>query len=227
MRSLEQIKKEVKNLYGGDTEEFNELKDVIIGMMKNHYHVPKMVYILFHDFNTMSTPDSLGSYIKIYLKKEKELYKIGRKGKYILIDDDEYQIALNERSRVTGSKYLYYSKASRIKNKNIKTGQENKKKMTKTISTIGLSEMSINEAERERHTLTKKFNQKFSNVSAEELFKRNDLNISKLRDEYFSLLSQLDSNKNKIEFLTALRDMANSLGTDMNRFTIIYDLGEI
>lgn len=225
MRNLEQIKKEVKNLYGGDTEEFNKLKSVIIGMMKNHHHVPKMVSILYHDFNTMSTPDSLGSYIKIYLKKEKDLYKIGRKGKYILIDDDEYQIALNERSRVTGSKYLYYSKASRIKKKNT-VKNENKKEITKTISTIGLSEISINEAERERHALTKKFNQKFSNISAEQLFKRNDLNIEELKDEYFSLLSKLDSNRNKIEFLNALRDMAKSLGTDMDKFTIIYNLGE-
>ena len=171
----------------------------------------------------MSTPDSLGSYYKLVLKT-----KVSRKKKVILIDDDEYQMALDERARVNGCNYSYYSRAARKKKKLSKQYKDviednlKRKDLQHIISTKGYSPKKLEELEKLKDKLSKEFSIKFK---PEHVLN----NIEKSYDsetyeiEYHKALSKIFKVQEEIEIMKAVKILSRALGTKMEEFTIIYN----
>lgn len=221
-RTLDEIKEQVPNLYGGDTEYFNQWKNYLIDFAKK-YTIPEICSILFHDFSIMSTPDSLGSYYKLVLKMP-----VSRKKKVILIDDDEYQMALDERARINGCNYAYYSKTARKKKKLSKQYKDviednlKRKDLQHIISTKGYSVKKLEELEKLKDKLSKEFSIKFK---PEHVLNNMDGNYDpdSYEKEYHKALSKIFKVQEEIDVMKGVKILARALGTNMDEFTIIYN----
>lgn len=123
----------IKCLYRGETEEFDKNSKLILNLATSGKTIPEICYILLHDYNIMSTPDSLDGWFKV---RYPEL-KPSRKNKKILIEDDYYQAVLEERKKETGASYTCYSRTTRENKKKQKRGRK-----PKTIVTLNIKEFS-------------------------------------------------------------------------------------
>lgn len=221
MKNLEEIKMEIPNLYGGDTEYLNKYKNELKDLAKK-YTIPEIVSILFHHYNIMTTPDSLGSYYKLILKMV-----VSRKKKSLLINDEEYQIALDERARVNGANYAYYSKSAREKKrltnkyKDAIGGISKQKSLQHIISTKSFSEEKLEKLKQEKERLTKQFISEFNGKKITDAI--NNGVITMMSDDYLKLAGKLNKITREINIMYAIKLLADAVDTKMDQITVIYN----
>lgn len=213
MMTIEQIKKEIINLYGGDTEQFKKYNKEIAQMAIDGKTIPEIVYELFHKYRVMSTPDSLTGYFKAYNKG----IKPSRKNKRILLNDKEYQLALEERARVNNCNYQYYSKSSKEKAKKERVDLKKSRIRELSLSNWKTSDFNeikriINESKSERETKWRK--SKDEDINLEE--------TARLIKEVYSLDKTIKKYEAELDFHKSMTMISQYLNADTKTIHITY-----
>lgn len=213
MRTIEQLKKEIVNLYGGDTEQFKKYNKEIAQMAIDEKTIPEIVHELFHKYRVMSTPDSLTGYFKSYNKG----IKPSRKNKRILLNDEEYQLALEERARVNNCNYQYYSKSTREKAKKEKVSL--KKSRVRELSLSNWRKSDFNEIKQILFKLRDERDKKYKNLKDEDTTLKE---TERLIKDVYKLDADIEKYEKELSLKESLNKISGLLNADIRSIHITY-----
>lgn len=206
------IKNKILNLYGGDTEYFKKYHKEIMQMAINDKTIPQIVFELFHTYNVMATPDSLTGYFKAYDRN----LKPSRKNKRILLDDDEYQLALEERARVNNCNYQYYSRSAKQAAKNKRL--EEKKSRIGEVSLRNFKNSDFKEIKQILSQLKNKRQNKWIDLKETDSLDE----VASITKEVYELDKDIKEYEGQLDFLEGIMRISSYLKADINSIHITY-----